>query len=82
MPSLSTTQVRINELSNIIHQYNSSYYCSTDTESSLFGCNDETYDLKEDVNIVGCDKRTHCKMTASGDNSGGSFNISNLLCDV
>ena len=44
MPSLSTTQVRINELSNIIHQYNHSYYCSTDSESSLFGCNDETYD--------------------------------------
>ncbi len=45
MPSLSTTQVRINELSNIIHQYNHSYYCSTDSESSRFGCNDETYDL-------------------------------------
>ena len=45
MPSLSTTQVRIYELSNIIHQYNHSYYCNTDSESSLFGCNDETYDL-------------------------------------
>ena len=45
MPSLSTTQVRINELSNIIHQYNHSYYCRIDSESSLFGCNDETYDL-------------------------------------
>ena len=44
MPSVSTTQARINELSSIIHQYNHSYYCSIDSESSLLGCNDETYD--------------------------------------
>mgnify|MGYP001473850652 CR=1 FL=1 len=45
MPSVSTTQARINELSAIIHQYNHSYYCCVDSESSLLGCNDETYDL-------------------------------------
>ena len=44
MPSVSTTQARINELSSIIHQYNHSYYCSIDSESSLLGCNDETFD--------------------------------------
>ena len=44
MPSVSTTQARINELSSSIHQYNHSYYCSSDSESSLLGCNDETYD--------------------------------------
>ena len=43
MPSLSTTQARINELSSIIHQHNHSYYCSIDSESSLLGSNDEIY---------------------------------------
>ena len=44
MPSLSTTQARINEISSNIHQHNHSYYCSIDSESSLLGCNDEAYD--------------------------------------
>ena len=44
MPSLSTTQARINELSSIIHQYNHSYYSSISSESNLLACNDETYD--------------------------------------
>ena len=44
MPSVSTTQAQINELRSIIHQYNHSYYCSIASESSLLGCNDETYD--------------------------------------
>ncbi len=45
MPSLSTIQARINELSSVIHQYNHSYYCNIESESSLFDCNDGTYDL-------------------------------------
>ena len=44
MPSLSTTQARINELSSIIHQYNHTYYCIFDPESSQLRCNDEIYD--------------------------------------
>ena len=44
MPSVSTTQARVNELSSIIHQNNHSYYCSIESETSLLGCNDETYD--------------------------------------
>ena len=44
MPSVSTTQARINELSSNIHNYNHAYYCSIDSKSSLLGCNDETYD--------------------------------------
>jgi NAD-dependent DNA ligase (contains BRCT domain type II) len=44
MPSLSTTQARINELSSIIHQYNHSYYSSIGLESNILTCNDETYD--------------------------------------
>ena len=44
MPSLTTTQARINELSSIVHKYNYSYYCSIDSDFSLLSCNDETYD--------------------------------------
>jgi DNA ligase (NAD+) len=44
MPSGSTTQARIRDLSAKIHQYNFSYYCSNQTDSDLFSCNDETYD--------------------------------------
>ena len=45
MPSVSTIQARINELSSIVHHYNHSYYCIIDSESGLLGCNDETYDV-------------------------------------
>jgi len=44
MPSLSSTQARINELSSIIHKYNHSYYCSIESKPGFLDCNDETYD--------------------------------------
>ncbi|MBG55891.1 MAG: DNA ligase (NAD(+)) LigA [Deltaproteobacteria bacterium] len=44
MPSLPTTQARINKLNSIIHQYNHSYYCSFESETSHLRCNDENYD--------------------------------------
>ena len=44
MPSTSATQVRIQQLSALIHQYNYSYYCGNSTAESGKSCNDETYD--------------------------------------
>ena len=44
MPSGSTTQARIRELSSLIHQYNFSYYCKNGSETSRISADDETYD--------------------------------------
>ena len=44
MPSGSTTQARIRELSALIHQYNFSYYCGNNTETRGISTDDETYD--------------------------------------
>ena len=44
MPSGSTTQARIRELSALIHQYNFSYYCGNNNETRGISTDDETYD--------------------------------------
>ena len=44
MPFSSRTQVRIRELSTLIHQFNYSYYCENDSDESEKYCANETYD--------------------------------------
>ncbi|MBC8257890.1 MAG: NAD-dependent DNA ligase LigA [SAR324 cluster bacterium] len=44
MPSDSTIQVRINELSQLIHQYNYVYYCANTADAGADNFDNETYD--------------------------------------